>query len=580
MSSGTHRILIIDDTVEDREIYRKFLSEDKESHYSFVECEMAQEGLDTLLKESFDCVLLDYQMPDFDGIDFLKRLRAAKGDNHPPVVMVTGRGDERVAVQALKLGASDYFLKSDISPQGIYRATRNAIEKREQEVALAREIENARVSQEHFALLVEGTADHAMILLDKSGKINQWNRGAQDLFGYTPQEALGSHVELLFDEKDRAKGIPYEELDRAKRAQRYDVDRWLVRKNGQRFWATGSVSLLFTASGGIRGFAKIIRDGTQKKYFEEERVNEGRWFESLLDFFPLPFVLIESKTGRVRFANKAANSVAGGQFPVVESFEDYQNAYNFKDEHGNPLPFDQFPSLRAARGERVSSAEIIWDTAQGRRVLLVDSSLIAPLFGRDAVVALAFQDISSLKTIQNDLQKAKAQAENANQAKGHFLANMSHEIRTPLGAILGFTDMLVRKNTSDADRIRFVSTIKRNGHGLMQIIDDILDLSKIEAGKLEFEVESTDLRKLISDVFDLFSVRATDRSIVLKAVFDDAIPVSVQTDPTRLRQILLNVIGNALKFTERGEVTLQAKLDANPECDSAPNHRYRNWNCC
>jgi signal transduction histidine kinase/ActR/RegA family two-component response regulator len=164
------------------------------------------------------------------------------------------------------------------------------------------------------------------------------------------------------------------------------------------------------------------------------------------------------------------------------------------------------------------------------------------------------------------LESAIVQAEGATKAKSEFLANMSHEIRTPLTAILGFADFLadrvVEPEQSDA-----VQTITQNGKHLLDLLNDILDLSKVEAGSMEIEVERVDLRKLVDSVRKLMEVRAREKSLSLEVFFPGFIPETIETDPTRLRQILLNLVGNALKFTDKGGVLVVGTLDevADPE---------------
>jgi signal transduction histidine kinase/DNA-binding NarL/FixJ family response regulator len=153
-------------------------------------------------------------------------------------------------------------------------------------------------------------------------------------------------------------------------------------------------------------------------------------------------------------------------------------------------------------------------------------------------------------------EQLAAQAEEASRAKSSFLAHMSHEIRTPLTSILGYTDLLVLPNTGPSDRHDFVQVIHRNAEHLLAVINDILDVSKIEAGHLEAEAVATDLPQLIADVFVLMKERASTKSLVLDARIEQPIPQRITTDPLRLRQILINLLGNAIKFTQRGSVTL------------------------
>jgi signal transduction histidine kinase len=161
------------------------------------------------------------------------------------------------------------------------------------------------------------------------------------------------------------------------------------------------------------------------------------------------------------------------------------------------------------------------------------------------------------------LQQFKAasiKAEQATRSKSEFLANMSHEIRTPMTAILGFTETMLEPDQSPADRLSAIQAVRRNGQHLLQIINDILDISKIEAGKLEVERIACSPAQLATAVRDLMSVRAEQKELPLKLECDGPLPAAIRSDPTRLKQILVNLLGNAIKFTERGEVRLVMRL--------------------
>ena len=154
-------------------------------------------------------------------------------------------------------------------------------------------------------------------------------------------------------------------------------------------------------------------------------------------------------------------------------------------------------------------------------------------------------------------------AEQANRTKSEFLANMSHEIRTPMSAILGYSDVLLEEEgieKAPPARRHALETIKRNGEHLIGIINDILDISKIEAGRVELETLTCEFPQLLHDVQSMMAQRAAEKQLRIDVQFDGPIPETIQTDPTRLRQILLNLTSNAIKFTETGSVTLRAKL--------------------
>ena len=178
-----------------------------------------------------------------------------------------------------------------------------------------------------------------------------------------------------------------------------------------------------------------------------------------------------------------------------------------------------------------------------------------------------------LKDHVDELERLKLQAEAANLAKSQFLANMSHEIRTPLASVMGFAELLAQNEISQDERARSMDAVKRNGHLLMRLIDDILDLSKIEAGRIEFENVSFNLDELIKDVETTLSFRAKDKGICLTFHRPQEGIKDYVSDPIRIKQIFLNVIGNAIKFTQKGQVSVNLEISStqaglSPEADT------------
>jgi PAS domain S-box-containing protein len=195
----------------------------------------------------------------------------------------------------------------------------------------------------------------------------------------------------------------------------------------------------------------------------------------------------------------------------------------------------------------------------GHSVFVEIGSKLVMNDGKVQCVVNIFRDITERRRVTRELSEAKLQAEAANRAKSEFLANVSHELRTPMTAILGFTDLLA-ENLRDADNVDAVRTIRRNGECLLSILNDILDLSKIEAGKLQIEPRPCSPIQIIEKVVSLLQIRATTKRLALDVDYAYPIPDTIVSDPIRIGQILINLIGNAIKFTETGSVRVITRL--------------------
>ncbi|MFN0195794.1 MAG: response regulator [Planctomycetaceae bacterium] len=188
-------------------------------------------------------------------------------------------------------------------------------------------------------------------------------------------------------------------------------------------------------------------------------------------------------------------------------------------------------------------------------------------YARDLLLAKEKLEANSeqLSRLVEDLTAAKFKAEEGAQAKSEFLANMSHEIRTPMTAILGYTELLIEQTQHDPQISEQLDTIQRNGRFLLEIINDILDLSKIEAGKVIVESIPCSLTEIVRDVMELMELRARDRLLPLLVKYRGPIPETITTDPTRLRQILINLLNNAIKFTSAGSIQLVVCATDDPQ---------------
>lgn len=273
-------------------------------------------------------------------------------------------------------------------------------------------------------------------------------------------------------------------------------------------------------------------------------------------------LLVLDKRGNLVLANAAFTELVDE--PVEKLIGRQVNRFEWQAA-GEETKIDEMPWDKAFRTAQTCRGEMI-SLANGdgeRRTFMVNCS---PVMGPNDVpggVLVSMDDVTLLEEKELLLRESMQQAEAANQAKSSFLSNMSHEIRTPMTSILGFTEVLKRGyEHSSEDRLKHLETISRSGNHLLELINDVLDLSKVESGAMELEAIPTNVAVIVSDVKQVLNVKAEEKGIGLVIEFDGDLPEKIECDPARLRQIVTNLVGNAIKFTEEGAVTIKLGCDA------------------
>jgi signal transduction histidine kinase len=221
-------------------------------------------------------------------------------------------------------------------------------------------------------------------------------------------------------------------------------------------------------------------------------------------------------------------------------------------------------SETASRSEEITALRRQLERERAARreaeALLESKSLELFHVNRDLERRVA-ERVSELETAKTALHEAVDRAESANRVKSEFLARMSHEVRTPMTAILGYADILLRSGGLEAGSRRAVVAVRRNADHLLALLNDVLDLSKIEAGQMALQTERCRLLPIIAELESMMVMRAVERGLAFRVVYDTAVPKYLRTDRVRFQQILANLLGNAIKFTDAGTVTLRFRLD-------------------
>jgi len=427
------------------------------------------------------------------------------------------------------------------------RELREATESRAVELERLVAIRTAEAGR--LAQIAQRTAN-AVVIANAKGEIEWVNAGFTRITGYSLEDVVGRKPGHVLQGPKSDRGQAARLRDAVSRGEAVNAEIANYTKDGVVYIVNVEIEPLHDASGTLTGFMAMETDVTAQRQAEEAIRSTKDLLARTSAMASVGGWELEVSSGKILWSDEVYK-IHGVPIGTLMTIDSVMNLYP-------PGEREKMAALLRSGGADVQPWDLeLWRAHEsGRKMWLRNRG--EAVFEKGKVVCLR-------GTVQNvtEQHEARVAAEDANRTKSEFLANMSHEIRTPLTAILGFADLL-RENEADPDsrasRIDTIDTIKNAGAHLLTIINDILDLSKIEADKMTVEAIETPLVRVLADVQSMMAPRAASKDIALRTVLATPLPEFAISDPTRLRQILMNLVGNAAKFTEHGAITISATV--------------------
>ncbi|WP_338845533.1 response regulator [Massilia sp. W12] len=500
-----------------------------------------------VLRETPDIalVLLDVVMETDDAGLVLARQIREELDNHlVRVVLRTGQPgqapEQRVIVD---YDINDYKAKTELTKQKLFtvviaslRAYENLVQMVHSQVALSE-------SQSKVSNLTLALDQHSSVAItDQYGDIIYANDKFCAVSQYSHEELQGKNHRIL--KSGRQTPEFYAKLwQTIARGQVWQGEICNCAKDGSEYWMDTTIVPFLDASRQPYQYVAIHTDITERKKAQETVLKSEQRMRHLLEISPIAVAIKHLHDGRRVFVNQCFLDMFQGTMEQVlqadvacfyRNLADYEQAMREIELHG-----------------KVQNRELCMTTLEGKPFWVLASYSKIEYEGQTALMGW-FYDIT-------DLRDAKEAAEAANRAKSEFLSNMSHEIRTPMNGVIGMTDLLLDTQLESGQR-EYAQIIRDCARSLMTIVNDILDFSKIEAGKLDIEEIDMSLPKVIESSMEILAARAREKDLRLEMQLDPEIPAHLMGDPGRLRQIMINLIGNAVKFTKAGEIRVSVRL--------------------
>jgi PAS domain S-box-containing protein len=410
-------------------------------------------------------------------------------------------------------------------------------------------LSNIQTTHALLAAIIDNT-DDAVIGKNLEGEIISWNKGAEKMYGYSSKEILGKNISTIIP-KDRAveRDNFLKMIQEGRKIVHHETIR--IKQDGTAIRVSLTISPIKDANEKIIGASTIARDISMRQMMEAQLVAEKAQTQAILDNVVDGIITI-NESGIILTYNPAAKNIFGYSLEeAVGKNVRMLMPEPYRGEH------DQYINnyLVSGKANIIGIGREVVGLTKGGSEFPLDLAISEVWDRGKRIFTGIVRNISERKIAEQELIEAHKEAERANLAKSLFLANMSHEIRTPLNAIMGFSQILMRNKTLDQQTRDSIGTIDASGRNLLAMINEILDISKIEAGKMELVLNDFNLNENLANISNMFTLQAQQKRLSWKFSLPDK-EYFVHGDETKLRQVLTNLVGNAMKFTQSGGITL------------------------
>ena len=387
------------------------------------------------------------------------------------------------------------------------------------------------------------------IITDKNATIEYVNQAFEKISGYSAAEAIGQSTRIM--KSGRYDNAFYENMwNTLLSGKIWNNEIQNRRKNGELFWESATIIPLEDEDGSINRFLAIKEDMTEKTNLLKSYEEANEAFQEIFSNLPVGVVIVDTEK-HILQVNAEAERILGYAPNEAERLLKNRVCHdNYCTVVSGECPIFEGQKPRVILEEKYAIKK------DGTTIPILKSVIPIKLKG-ERVLLEAFMDLSARKQAELAMIEAKTAAENANKAKSEFLATMSHEIRTPMNAIMGFTDLLLTEETQQNKKEK-LQIVSESAHNLLQLINDILDFSKIEAGKIELEHLPLSIKALLNQVHSLFVFKAKEKSLDLILNVEENMPEYAMGDELRIQQLMINLLGNAIKFTHKGSIHIHA----------------------